>query len=133
MSVYEQCSSEGCSRAQKRFWRADWIFFSRPHLARFFPRPSGVTTCNGKQRVHGTSYGGTVVLRTSAHSIHHLINNHRKLAWSVPLRDEEIQPQGTTELSRCPQLSCAGITILQIKFYFFLGSSYDHMWMSVIN
>lgn len=40
--------------AQKRFWRAVWMFFSRPHLARFFPRPSGVTTCN--QKSHGTSH-----------------------------------------------------------------------------
>lgn len=57
--LYEQQSSEGYSKAQKRFWRADWIFFSSPHLARFFPRPSGVTTCKGKQRVHGTIYRGT--------------------------------------------------------------------------
>lgn len=68
--VDEQQSSEGRSKAQKRFWRADWIFFSRPHLARFFPRPSGVTTCNGKQRVRGTNHRGTVALRAQAHSIH---------------------------------------------------------------
>lgn len=43
--------------AQKRFWRADWIFFSRPHFARFFPCPSGVCTCKQKPRAMASGTG----------------------------------------------------------------------------
>lgn len=66
--------------AQKRFWRADWIFFSRPHLARFFPCPSGVCTCKQKPRAMASATGkrqlpGAGPLLCARCYTRHFINN----------------------------------------------------------
>lgn len=61
------------------------------------------------------------------------LTTHGKPERPVPLRDEETQPQGNTELSQRPQLLCAAIAVLQIKLYFFKGSSYNQMRASIIN
>lgn len=99
--LYEQWSSEGCSKAQKRFWRADWIFFSSPHLARFFPRPSGVTTCNEKQRVHGDSSSKSPG-PFHAPSCQRPMTTMGSMNGQPLSRDEELQLRGTRELLQQP-------------------------------
>lgn len=99
---------------QKRFWRADWIFFSRPHLARFFPRPSGVTTCNEKQRAMVLATEKQCLLgaqhtlaRTEMHTpTHWLLAATTRGRYSQScLREEEISAQRSSQLSQRPKAS----------------------------